>query len=268
MKRERIRYYSDASTDDFAGTNIHTKPVGADFPFHPSSIVWRIVAFLAYYLVAVPIVFLVSKLYLGLRFENRRVLHKLRGTGFYLYGNHTQQLDAFVPAMAAFPSKAYIIANPDAVSLPLLRTVVQMLGAIPVPTELAGMRPFTDAVYARRAEGNCIAIYPEAHIWPFYTGIRPFPDTSFRYPVRDGAPVVAMVTTYRKREGLFRFCARPGMTITFSEPMTANPTLPPKKAQAELRDRVRAFMLEVSSRNENVAFIRYIPLQGSCEPKE
>lgn len=260
MKRERIIYYSDVHTDDFAGTSIPTKQVGADFLYRPSSVPWQAAAFILYYAVAAPIVYLISKLYLGLRFENRHVLRTLRGTGFYLYGNHTRNLDAFVPSMAAFPKKAYIIANPDAVSLPLLRCVVQMLGAIPIPTVFAGMRPFTEAVYARRAEGNCVAIYPEAHVWPFYTGIRPFPDTSFRYPVRDGAPAVAMVTTYRKRKGLFRFCAHPGMTVTFSQPMTADPLLSPKKAQEELCDRVRAFMLEVSEEKENIEFIRYEPI--------
>ena len=128
-----------------------------------------------------------------------------------------------------------------------------------------GMRAFMQTVYARRAENNCLAIYPEAHVWPFYTGIRPFADTSFRYPVQDGSPVVAMVTTYRKRTGLFRLCKRPGMTITFSEPMGANPGLSPKKAQAELRDRVYGFMVRVSAEKENVAYIRYEPLERPGE---
>jgi 1-acyl-sn-glycerol-3-phosphate acyltransferase len=257
MKRERVIYYSDVLNDDFADTDIRTKRVGADFPYRHAPAPWRIAAFLLYYAVAAPIVFLISKLYLGLKFENRRVLRELRGSGFYLYGNHTRNLDAFVPSMAAFPKRAYIVSSPDAVSIPLLRNTVQMLGAIPVPTETAGMRPFTEAVYAARAAGGCVAVYPEAHVWPLYTGIRPFPDTSFRYPVRDGAPVVAMVTTYRRRTGLFRFCSRPGMTVTFSRPMTADPSLSLREAQRDLRDRVRDFMLEVSSGRENVEYIRY-----------
>lgn len=42
-------------------------------------------------------------------------------------------------------------------------------------------------------------IYPEAHIWPFYTGIRPFPDTSFRYPVQQKLPVFCLTNTYQRR---------------------------------------------------------------------
>ncbi len=259
MQTKRVIYYRDPLRDDFAGTNIKTAQVGADFPFRPASPLWKWIAFLVYYLIAVPLVFAISKLYLGLKFENREVLRKLHGTGYYLYGNHTRNLDAFVPAMAAFPKKAYVVANADAVSLPFLRNIVQMLGAIPVPTEFSGMRGFMEAVYARCAEQNCVAIYPEAHVWPFCTVIRPFPDTSFRYPAKDGAPVVAMVTTYRKRKGLFRFAGRPGMTVTFSEPMSADPALSVKKAQAELRDRVHSFMAETAAGKENIAYIRYEP---------
>ncbi len=72
--------------------------------------------------------------------------------------------------------------------------------------------------------GACIGIFPEAHIWPFYTGVRPFVGTSFRYPVKLHAPVVAMAVTYRKRRGLFCWVKRPpGMTVTFSAPMYPRP---------------------------------------------
>lgn len=259
MEPERIVYYSDALGDDFAGTNINTRAVDEDFPFALSSALWNVLSFIVYYIIAFPIVFTVSKLYLGLRFENREVLRKLRKTGYTLYGNHTRALDGFIPSIAAFPKKAYIIAGPDAVSLPGLMYIVLMLGVIPLPTGLSGMRNFVSAVSLRLRQRGCVAIYPEAHIWPFYTGIRPFSDSSFRYPVRENVPAVAMVTTYRRRRGLFRLCKKPGMTVTFSEPMYPDASLSPRAAQRELRDRVYDFMTEISSSRENVEYIRYLP---------
>lgn len=257
MKSERVIYYSDPLEDDFAVLNIRTREVGAEFPFVRRSFLWRLVAFLLYYMIAVPLVFLISKLYLGLHFENRDVLRQLQDTGYFLYGNHTRALDAFLPAMAAFPKRAYVVANPDAVSLPGLQWLVLMLGVIPIPTKFSGMRRFMSTVSQRCREGSCVAIFPEAHIWPFCTEIRPFADTSFRYPVKEGLPVVAMVTTYRRRKGLFRLLHRPGMTITLSEPMYPRQDLSPKKAQEELRDRVHRFMVETAASRENVAYIRY-----------
>lgn len=253
-------YYQDPLTDDFATLNIRTREVGPAFPFLRSSLPWKALSALVYYGIAVPIVFVISKVYLGLRFENRKVLRKLRDTGYFLYGNHTRALDAFLPALSAFPKKAYVVANPDAVSLPFLRNLVLMLGVIPIPTEFSAMRQFMRTVSERSRQGHCIAIFPEAHIWPFCTQIRPFADTSFRYPVREDLPAVAMVTTYRRRRGLMRFF-RPAMTVTFSEPMYPREDLSPKQAQEELRDRAYNFMTEVATTKENVTYIEYKPAQ-------
>ena len=103
MEPKRTVYYTDPLNDDFAHTNIRAKDVGADFPFIHKSVLWNVLAQGIYYCIAVPIVFVISKIYLGLKYENRQVLRKLRGTGYFLYGNHTRMLDAFLPAMPAFP---------------------------------------------------------------------------------------------------------------------------------------------------------------------
>jgi 1-acyl-sn-glycerol-3-phosphate acyltransferase len=256
---KRTLYYSDELHDDFARTNIKAREIGPDYPYVHKNILWRIGAFLLYYVLAVPLAFLISKVYLGLKFENRQVLRQLHHTGYFLYGNHTHMLDAFLPILVSFPKRAYVVTSPDAVSLPCLSNVVQMLGALPIPTKFSGMRGFLCAIRQRYAQGTSITIFPEAHIWPYYTGIRPFPDTSFRYPVGLGAPVVAMAVTYRKRRGLFLLSQRPGTTVTLSEPMYPKTGLRPKEAQAELRDRVYQFLIDTSQGRENVTYIAYQP---------
>lgn len=257
--RTKTVYYSDPMTDDFATLNIHTKPVGAGFPFVRKGFLWRFTESLLYYLVAAPIIWVISKIYLGLRFENRNSLRQLKDTGYFLYGNHTRALDAFLPALSAFPKKAYVVSNPDAVSLPGLQWLVLMLGVIPIPNQFSGMRQFMETISHRCQEGNCIAIFPEAHIWPFCTQIRPFSDISFRYPIRENVPIVAMVTTYRRRRGLFHFLRRPAMTVTFSAPIYPRKDLTPKQAQEDLRTRVYDFMVETASTKENITYIHYEP---------
>lgn len=258
-------YYTDPVNDDFAGNNIKTTVVDKDFPFARDSenIFYRIAAFLAYYLIAWPIVWCISKLYLGLRIENRKALRKVKG-GFFLYGNHTRALDAFVPPLVSWPKKAFTIANPDAVSLPFLRHFVLMIGGLPIPTTLSAMPVFLHTVEHRCAQGSCIAIYPEAHIWPFYTGIRPFPATSFRYPVVMNRPALAMVTTYRKRKGLMFWCRRPGMTVTVSEPFFADPSLPRRQAQEKLRNEIHDYMERVSAAKGSVVYYEYLPKSGQA----
>lgn len=266
---ERTVFYEDPVEDDFAGTHIDTAEVGADFPFLPQGILYNVLGTLLYYLIAIPLVFLMEKVTLGLRMKNRKALRKVRGQAFYLYGNHTQALDAVLPALAAWPQRAYVIAHRDAVSIRGLRTIVQMLGAIPVPSELGGMKNFARALEKRAEEGACIGIFPEAHIWPWYTGVRPFHSGSFRYPARAMRPVVAMVATYRKRRLMF-WKKKPAMTLWFSEPIYPNPVLPPRQRQEDLRNQVYEFMKEVTSRPGNVAYVQYLPKEKekTADPEE
>ena len=68
-----------------------------------------------------------------------------------------------------------------------------------------------------------------------------------------------MVTTYRKRRGLFRLFRRPGMTVTLSEPFYPDAALSLREAQQKLRDQVYDFMVSVSQSHENVNYIQYEP---------
>ena len=267
MREKKVIYYSDPRNDDFAGNNINTCSVPDDFVYVRKNPAWRAASFVLYYMIAVPLVWAVSKLYLGIRVRNRRALRSVKG-GFYLYSNHTRELDVFAADMAVLPRRGYVIANPDAVSIPGLRHIVMMLGALPIPSGIHGMKNFTEAVRYRRAGGDCIVIYPEAHIWPFYTGIRDFPDTSLRYPVRDNAPAVVMTVTYRKRSGLFYFAKKPAMTLTLSEPMYPDASLPAKQAAKELRDRVLAEMKRVSGETVQPEYIRYEYRGAEHQPEE
>lgn len=120
------------------------------------------------------------------------------------------------------------------------------------------MRNFFEEVSKKCTEGYGITIYPEAHIWPYYTKIRPFSDILFRYPVKENAPSVAMVVTYRKRTGLFRFMKKPGMTVTLSEPIYPDMNLTAKDAQEKLRDCIFAEMTKIAEGREQVEYIHYV----------
>ncbi len=258
---KKVIVYRDELHDDFADNNIRTKNVPSDFPFAVTNPFWVAAEFIVYRLIATPLVWLIAKLGFGLRIENRKVLRKLRHTGFYLYGNHTQtMMDAYTPTLCAFPHKAHVIVGPDAVSVPGIRSVVQMLGAIPLPSKAGGYPPFLAAQKLRLRQKRAIAIYPEAHIWPWYTGIRSFPDTSFAYPVSNHVPAVAYVTTYRRRRIFKKLW--PLMTVTLSEPFWPDPTVPPKQARAALRRDVCEFMRQRTSLQDNYAYYEYRKASG------
>ena len=256
---KRVIYYSSLENDDFAGTDITRGTLDESFTYIRKNVFWRIAEFIMYYLIALPIVFLICTLGFGLRIKNRRALKKVRGTGYFLYGNHTHFSDAYISPIAAFPKKAFIIANPDAVFIKGIRQIVMMLGCLPIPTSRKAMPKFVDAVNTRIAEGNCVAIYPEAHIWPYFTGIRPFSANAFHYQAKLGVPAVPMTMTYRRRKlfGLIPLNA-PGMTLTIGEPILPDMSLSERERRQQLRDAVYAEMKRVSDAAEQYEHILYV----------
>lgn len=197
-----IRYhYKDAVNDDFAASNIKRRKWRKNYPFVSRNPVFRFFGFILYHFVALPLVTLYNKIVYREKIVGRKKLRKYRKTGFFLYGNHTTyEGDAFTPSMLSFPKKAYVIINPDAIFIPVVGHLVRMLGGIPIPEDKTNMRRFLAAVKKRANDGKIIVIYPEAHIWPYYTDIRPFRDVSFRYPVEAGKPIFTFTKTFHKRK--------------------------------------------------------------------
>lgn len=259
MAREkRTIYYDDPLNDDFAGTNINTQNIGQEFPFLPASRLWRIVSWFLYYIIAIPIVFFYSLFIGGYRVRNQKALRKLRKTGYFMYLNHTHFTDAFLPALASFPKRSFVITGPDAVSIKKIRGLVQMLGAIPIPSSRPAMNAFLRAVQQRVEAGYCVGIFPEAHIWPYCSFIRPYKATSFRYPAMWEKPVVAVCVTYQKRKGLFAWVKHPRRTIYISEPFYPEPGMSVKDAQKYLHEKAYAFMKETSERYSDYIYVDYV----------
>lgn len=251
--------------DDFAGTDINIQYVPADFDFAPDGKCWRIVSGFVYYVLALPLVYLIMRFWYGVRIKGRKNLRPVRGQGYFLYGNHTSMLDAMLPALIA-RKRSYVICGPDTVSIRGIKTLVRMLGAIPIPADLHGIPAFRDAIDKRISQKACVAVFPEAHIWPYCSFIREFPSTSFFYPARNGAPAATFTVTYRKMRGLYRLLGHPPMTVRISEPFYPDQSKCEKRSAAELCERAYREMTGSVSEHPGIEFIRY-ERGGTADPE-
>lgn len=251
---EKVRYYKDEINDDFAENNIKTKALPDDYAYIKKNPVRKVAAFILYYIVAFPLVTIYNKLFHGERIKNKRVLKGYRKNGYYIYGNHTMiAADAFTPGRVTFPKKANIIVSPDAVSVPVVSSMVEMLGGIPIATSFRGMRGFTEALKSYSDRGKVVMIYPEAHIWPYCTEIRPFKDVSFKYPAKDGRPVFCFTRVFEKR----LFFRRPKVTVYVDGPFFPQEGFSVKQNQKYLRDCVYETMKKRAELNE-VEYVKYV----------
>jgi 1-acyl-sn-glycerol-3-phosphate acyltransferase len=100
-----------------------------------------------------------------------------------------------------------------------------------------------------------IIIFPEAHIWPYYTGLRNFSSSSFFYPVKMNKPVIALAGTWRapKKAG-----KKPKITLHISAPFYPDANLERKEAEQKLRDQVYAFLKDKTSSKDNYEYIKYV----------
>ena len=255
MESKKTIYYTDEINDDYAGSNIKVKKaIDKNYKYISKNIFYRFITFIFYRLIATPIAFIYTKLFKRIKFENKKVLKQFKKTGYFVYANHTNQFsDVFSPHMITFPQKVYTIVNADNVSLPVLGNATKMLGALPIPTKIDGTRNFINAIEKRVLQGHAVLIYPEAHIWPYYTGIRPYNSTSFRYPVKFREPSFCFTTSYQKGKSK----KKPKIVIYIDGPFYPDLSLDIKSQQEKLRNEIFETM-KLRSRNSNYEMIRYI----------
>lgn len=251
-KSERVRYYTTPQDDFFQVGESYT--LDEDYKYLQEGFFARLGSAIVYGL-AFAISSIYCRLFLHVRFEGTRKLREQRG-GFFIYANHTQPVgDVFDPALACAPKRIYTVVSVANMHLPVIGKLLRPLGALPLPSTLKKAREFNEAIRKRAESGHPIVIYPEAHLWEYYTGIREFSDASFTYPVSLGMPIYTMTTTYQSRgAGKGR---KPRITIYVDGPF-----LPEGKTRREmtasLRDAAYGTMSRRAMVHNTCEYIKYV----------
>lgn len=154
--------------------------------------------------------------------------------------------------MVVFPKDAYLIVHPNNVSIKVIGKITPSLGAIPLPGNAKAMKNFNKCIEKRIKQKHVVFIYPEAHIWPFYTKIRPFTNMSFSYPISYNVPTFAMTNVYKKRKN-----GKPKMVTYVDGPFFPDEGLSMKDARQNLRDKVYNQMV-LRSKENDIEYIKYI----------
>ncbi len=198
IKRQTF-YYKDELNDDFATTVKTTNPLPKTYKYVNKSIIFRVISFVLYYLIVKPLAYIYVKIKFHHRIIGKKKLKGIPG-GFIIYGNHTTLVgDAFIPNILTYKQRNYIITGEQASSLHAILPLMKALGNIPLGQTRSQSLHMAKCVKTRLSEGACITVYPEARVWPYYTGIRPFGDESFMLAASNRAPVIAMTTCFAKK---------------------------------------------------------------------
>lgn len=262
MESKRIIYYEDELNDEFSGTFIKPIEINEKFKYIHKNPFWNICSFILQNVLSVPVKLLYSKIKFRLKYVGKENIKKYKKEGYFIYVNHTQNFaDTFIPSNPIYPKRNFFLVNPENVSMKGLKNFVQMLGAIPIPNNIKAMKNFQGAIEQKINKGYAITIYPEAHIWPYYTKIRPFKDVSFSYPAKLLKPVFCMTNTYQ----LYGKKKNKIQIVTYIDgPFLPDESLLIKERKKVLRNKVYDKMVE-RSKSSNVEYIKYIKNENKNE---
>lgn len=249
---KKIIYYEDELNDEFSTAKIEPRKIDENYKYIHKNVIWNACAFLLQNVLSIPIKYLYSKIKFRTKIVGKEKLKSYKKQGYFIYGNHTQAFaDTFLISNTVFPKINYLIVNPENVSMKFLGNAVQMLGAIPIPSNKEAMKKFLKVIEIKIKQGCSITIFPEAHIWPYYTKIRPFKSTSFTYPVELDVPTFSITNTYQAYGK-----NKVKIASYIDGPFFANKELPKALQKKDLRDKVYSQMVE-RSKNSNIEVIKY-----------
>lgn len=190
-----------------------------------------------------------ARFYLHMKIVGREKFKKVKGSGYVIYANHTNPFhDAFSPALVA-DRRIFTIISPVNLKLPGIGKYLPMIGGIPLGTNNDEKKAMNEAVDKRLRQKKCLVIYPEAHVWPYYTGIRKFPagDKSFKYAVRNNLPIFTMTTTYHKSK--VKGQERPDMIVYVDGPFYPDAKKTEDENRANLAKKAYDSMVKNSKKN-------------------
>lgn len=249
LKEEKIRYYYKF-TDDFEETANQNFELPSDYKWVKTDFLSKFLSILIYSL-AILFSSIYCPLFLHMRVKGRKKLKGIKG-GFFIYGNHTQPLgDVFIPALTVFPRRIYTVVSPANYGIPVIGKILPYLGAVPIVDSIKGFKELSNAMKTRLDKSHPVVIYPEAHVWEYCTWIRPYPSTSFKFPVKFEVPTYAMTVTYKKSK-LYK---KPKMTVYLDGPFYAEGNTAKEKAE-NLHQKVYSTMVN-RSKESDFEYIKY-----------
>ena len=255
-EEERVFYYASEEDDPIKTDEQEKKqevrlPEGYEFiPKNPFVRLYSAVLFWIFWIFGQ----WYEKRYWQTKFYGREKLKKAKGKGYVIYANHTNPFhDVFGPAVAA-DRRIFTVISPVNLKIPGIGKYLPMIGGLPLGKTAEEKAAFNEAVDRRLAQKKAVVIYPEAHVWPYYTGIRQFPagDKSFKYAVRNQVPIYTMTTRRDRKKGDL-----PRMDVYVDGPFWPDTKKTEEENRAILAQKAYDSMVKYSKKN-TYDYYRYI----------
>lgn len=192
---------------------------------------------LLYYIIAAPVLTVLTKLLFGFEIKGKENLQQIK-KGAISVSNHVHVLDCAMIGLSMLPRKIFFTASEAGFKMPIVRHIVKLLNAIPIPSEISNKKNFVLAIDELLENNEIVHFYPEASLWPYYNKLRNFKNGPFDIAIRNNVPIIPMVYSYRKPTGIRKFIkSKPFFTLNILKPVYPNIELSRKECLDDLKER-------------------------------
>jgi len=168
--------------------------------------------------IAIPVLFLWTRLFLGVRVKGHEHLRGLSGA--LTICNHVHLLDSALVGIELFPRKTVFPTLASNMASLFPGALVKLFGGAPVPENMLDLKVFLDEMEMRLLAGQNVHFFPEGELVPYDTQIRSFKNGAFRVAARARVPIVPLRISFVPPTGLYRVLRRkPVMRLTIGEPI-------------------------------------------------
>jgi len=158
--------------------------------------------------IATPILFLFTRVVLGVRMKGARNLRSLKGKGALTVCNHVHTLDSALVGLALFPRRAVFPTLSANLNSIFPGKLVHLFGGVPVPQNLTDVKIFFDEMEIKLRQRRVIHFFPEGHLVPYSDEIRDFKSGAFKLAAKAKVPIVPMTISYQKATGIYSLFRR------------------------------------------------------------
>ncbi|WP_433363422.1 glycosyltransferase [Actinoplanes sp. CA-142083] len=186
--------------------------------------IYRALSTAFYYGIAIPLLFLFTRVILGVRSEGR---NRLPRGGALTVCNHVHMLDSALVGLALFPRRVVFTSAPMNLTNRLYGALVRLLGGVAVPRTPSGLPLFFSEMELFLAKGRIVHFFPEGELIPYDTSLRDFKRGAFHLAALARVPVVPLTIRFTPPTGLRRLISKkPTMVIVLGDPIVPTTTDP------------------------------------------
>ncbi|MGI6537318.1 MAG: glycosyltransferase [Caldicoprobacterales bacterium] len=189
---------------------------------HSQSYIWRATyrffSSMFYYLIAIPLIFLWTRVVLGVRVVGERRLRNLEGA--ITVCNHVHLLDSALVGLALFPRRLVFPTLKKNTETFWLGNIVKLLGGVAIPGNMTELKQFFSEMEYLLLKGRIVHFFPEGELKPYDTNLRDFKKGAFYLASQARVPIIPISIAFRQPKGISKlYRKKPTMIVHVGQPV-------------------------------------------------